>query len=205
MCKVGKDDAVCAAAVCSAADQVLLASSDARILRMNATDVPLKGRASGVKKGLKPKPGQRLVDLVVLPSPLLTPAADTKAEDGASDSAAAVKAGGGPWLLLVTANGKGGLLAAGQVAQQGRGTMGVTQLKLGPGDRLVAARLAGPGDEVVLGRAQGGVQRLKVADVKVLGANGKGTQLIEMTEQDSVTSVGVIYSAASEGAAAEDA
>lgn len=106
--KVGEEEEVGWAAACAPGDCVLLASSGGQVLVLPTHAIRAAGRTAGAVAGLKPKAGHSMVGMVLVPSEAAQ-SLKTGDEGGApgSGSAPQGKAGKGPWLFLVTVQGKG--------------------------------------------------------------------------------------------------
>jgi DNA gyrase subunit A len=93
-------------------------------------------------------------------------------------------------VLSVTEFGYGKRTAVEEYREQGRGGLGLINLKVsdktGP---VVAALPVAPDDELVVATKQGMVIRTPVADISQFGRSTQGVRVIRLNEEDAVVSV----------------
>ncbi|KAF8061304.1 gyrA [Scenedesmus sp. PABB004] len=195
--KLSQGEELVAGGLAPAGAQVVLASSGGLLARFRMDLVRESGRTSGCVKGIRLKPGERLVAMTVLPPELAATAAAAAAASGDGEAAAPAAAGGrraGPWLLLVTRRGLGKRVPLSDVPIKARrGPQGVIGVKLAPGDALAAMRLLHSADDDVVLASRGGLMaRCAASDVAALGRAAKGVRVISLNDGDEVQTVAVV-------------
>jgi len=203
--KVEEGDAVGWAATCSPGDCVLVATSTGRVLLFPTDTLRAAGRGAGPIKGIKLGAGQEVVGMTLVPRALVPSlAADPGASEGEEEAGEQVDAGSGPWVLMVTAEGKGKRVPLSVFSVQRRGNAGVYGTRPKDGDSLAVVRMVRPGEEVVLGTARGKVSRLALESVPVYSKSAVGNKLISISPGDVVQAVAVVPSRdKGEGAASD--
>eukprot|EP00878_Enallax_costatus_P019373 GHUV01020438.1.p1 GENE.GHUV01020438.1~~GHUV01020438.1.p1 ORF type:complete len:826 (+),score=272.01 GHUV01020438.1:1150-3627(+) len=216
--KLDEGERLAAGALARPGSTVILASSGGMVAHFSLDTVRVSGRTAGSIKGMKLKPHESLVSMTVLPPDLaqLVAAAQaaTKAADDAEDDdnrssdsspqqeqeqhedavSSSSSKDTGPWLLLITSKGHGKRVPLDGISiKKGRGTQGITGIKLGAGDSLALAQLVmSRDDDVVLASRQGVMIRCSAADIRAMGRQGKGVRVISLNEGDEVQTVAVV-------------
>lgn len=96
-------------------------------------------------------------------------------------------------VLIVTDGGYGKRTEINEYRQQSRGGVGViTQKTQGKVGKVVSCRSVLDSDDIVLATDQGQTIRMSCGGVSVLGRNTQGVRLINLKEQEYVTSLAVV-------------
>lgn len=121
-------------------------------------------------------------------------------DDAAAEEEGEVEEGGtGPWMLLLSVQGKGKRIALDEFKQQGRGGSGKKGLGLAKGDRLAALCLTGMGtsllgkaepEHVIIGSQEGVVNRFDVSSIRVQkGRATKGVGVMKLRQGDTIRDI----------------
>jgi len=180
------DDELIGAALCSAADDVLLISRKGQAIRFPATDDQLRpmGRATSGVTGMKFRPDDALLSMSVI-------GADMPEDDR--------------FVFTVTDGGFAKRTAVSEYRQQGRGGLGIKAMKLSE-DRgsLVGGLVVSESDEVIAIKVSGQIIRSTVADVPAKGRDTMGVKYVSVADDDAV-SVIALYPEAVDDAPTIDA
>ncbi|MDH5178781.1 MAG: DNA gyrase subunit A [Gammaproteobacteria bacterium] len=142
---------------------VLLFSSSGKSIRFNEEDVRPMGRASVGVRGIKLKPDQQVISLII-------------AEAGN--------------ILTVTENGFGKLTPIEDYPIHGRGGMGVISIQTTDRNGTVTgAKQVQPDDEIMLITTSGTLVRTRVDEISVMGRNTQGVKLISLGEDEKLSGV----------------
>src|SRR5262249_36603607 len=135
-------------AVCKEEDEVILGTEQGMSIRFKASDARPMGRPAVAARGIRLKDGDRVCGM-----------------GGGSDAA---------WLLTACRNGYGKGRAFAEYPLQGRGGLGVINIK--PTERngpVVTLCVVGDADDLIYISANGNVVRTPAAEVSLIG---RGTQ-----------------------------
>ena len=162
------DDELIGAALCSAADDVLLVSRKGQAIRFAADDDQLRpmGRATSGVTGMKFRHGDALLSMSVI-------GADMPEDDR--------------FVFTVTDGGFAKRTAVSEYRQQGRGGLGIKAMKLNE-DRgsLVGGLVVQESDEVIAIKVSGQIIRSAVAEVPAKGRDTMGVKFVGLTGDDAV-------------------
>ncbi|MEA4944436.1 MAG: DNA gyrase subunit A [Propionicimonas sp.] len=161
-------DELIGAALCSAADDVLLVSRKGQAIRFAADDEQLRpmGRATSGVTGMKFRYGDALLSMSVID-------ADMPEDDR--------------YVFTVTDGGFAKRTAVSEYRQQGRGGLGIKAMKLNE-DRgsLVGGLVVQESDEVIAIKVSGQIIRSAVADVPAKGRDTMGVKFVGVADDDAV-------------------
>ncbi|MBI2191858.1 MAG: DNA gyrase subunit A [Planctomycetes bacterium] len=144
--------------------EVLLATADGTAIRFRESDVRCMGRTARGVRGIRLRPGDRVIDLVV-------------ADPDAS-------------LLTVCENGFGKCTQPKAYRAQSRGGQGVINIKTTERNGKVVGMMAvRDEDDLMMVTQAGMIVRVPVKTIRVVGRNTQGVRLIRLKEGDRLVSV----------------
>lgn len=142
---------------------VLLFGSSGKSIRFSEDDVRPMGRASVGVRGIKLKPEQKVISLII-------------ADEGN--------------ILTVTEKGFGKLTPIDDYPMHGRGGMGVISIQTTERNGAVTgAKQVEQDDEIMLITTSGTLVRTRVDEVSVMGRNTQGVKLISLGEDEKLSGV----------------
>ena len=143
-------------AVTSGHRDVMLATSNGKLIRFPESDVRAMGRTARGVRGIRLDPGTRVISLML-------------ASEGL--------------VLTATENGYGKCTPCAEYRRQGRAGQGLISIRTSPRNgAVVAADLVEPNDELMLITDGGKLVRTRVSEVSVLGRNTQGVKLISLSD-----------------------
>ena len=160
------DDALVGVRVARKDDQMLIASKDGYAICFSSEDARPMGRPAAGVRGMKMREGDKVVSLILAP-PNAT-------------------------VMTVCANGYGKRTPLAEYRVQGRGGMGIINIKTTErnGD-VVAVLEVTDDDDLLIATQRGQVVRTPVRDISTLGRATQGVRLVRFKEDDDkVASVG---------------
>ena len=135
---------------------VMLASSDGKMIRFAEGEVRAMGRTARGVRGMRLADGERVISLII-------------ADDGL--------------VLMATVNGFGKCTGISEFRAQGRGGLGVIAIQTNQRNgNVVSALLVASTDEVVLITDAGKLVRTRVAEISVMGRNTQGVRLVSLND-----------------------
>ena len=150
------DDRLVGVAVTDGSRDVMLATSDGKLIRFPESDVRAMGRTARGVRGIRLGRGARVISLMI-----------------ASDSL----------VLTATENGYGKCTPAADYRKQGRAGQGLISIRTSRRNgSVVGAELVEPTDELMLITDGGKLVRTRVSEVSVLGRDAQGVKLISLSE-----------------------
>ncbi|MEW5919540.1 MAG: DNA gyrase subunit A [Bacillota bacterium] len=150
---------------------VLMATARGLLIRFSSQQLRPLGRTARGVKGITLTPGDRVVNMNLLPA---NPAVKTA-------------------LFLVTEKGFGKITRANEFRKQNRGGKGILALKVSEQvGELVSFALVQKKDEFIIITARGLVIREKVAPVSVQGRYARGVTLIRLSPDDKVVNLAIL-------------
>ena len=158
------DDVLVGTAVTDGSQDIMLFSSEGKVVRFAESSVRAMGRTARGVRGIRLGSGHRLISLVV-------PQAGSK-------------------ILTVSENGYGKRSETSEFPVKGRGTKGV--IGMTTSDRngaLVGAEQVWDGDEIMLISNQGTAVRTRIEEVGVQGRNTQGVRVIRTRDAEVLVSV----------------
>ncbi|MFN3287380.1 MAG: DNA gyrase subunit A, partial [Sphingomonadaceae bacterium] len=177
----GSDDALVGVALCEEGDDALLATALGKAIRFPVGDVrEFQSRASTGVRGMTLAEGDRVISLTIL-------------HPAGSDAAAE------ELILTVASDGFGKRTPASAYRRTGRGGLGIRNIELRGGARVVASFPARDGDEIMLVTDQGKLIRTAAGSVRVIaGRDTRGVKLFSLTPGEAVVSAAHIEEPAGE-------
>ena len=170
-----EDDELVGVGLTEGNSDLLLFSDSGKSIRFSETDVRVMGRGARGVRGIALKKGQRLIAMLAVRE---------------RDTSKAV--------LTATARGYGKQTSLTEFPRKRRGGQGVIAIQDGiRNGKVVGAVLVSAEDELMLMTESGRLVRTRVAEIPRLGRNTQGVRLIDMAEQESLISVGLIEDAES--------
>ena len=149
------DDHLVGVAVTDGGCDVMLATSDGKLIRFPESDVRAMGRTARGVRGMRLGRGARVIALMI-----------------ASDDL----------VLTATENGYGKCTPAAEYRQQGRAGQGLISIRTSPRNgAVIGAELVEEHDELMLITDGGKLVRTRVSEVSVLGRNTQGVKLISLS------------------------
>ena len=150
------DDRLVGVAVTDGSCDVMLATSDGKLIRFPESDVRAMGRTARGVRGIRLGRGARVISLMI-----------------ASESL----------VLTATENGYGKCTRAADYRKQGRAGQGLLSIRTSRRNgSVVGAELVEPTDELMLITDGGKLVRTRVSEVSVLGRDAQGVKLISLSE-----------------------
>jgi DNA gyrase subunit A len=150
------DDRLVGVAVTDGSRDVMLATSDGKLIRFPESDVRAMGRTARGVRGIRPGRGARVISLMI-----------------ASDSL----------VLTATENGYGKCTPAADYRKQGRAGQGLIAIRTSRRNgAVVGAELVEPTDELMLITDGGKLVRTRVSEVRVVQRDAQGVKLISLSE-----------------------
>ena len=173
---LSEDDSLVGVAVVSQEDEVMLGTSKGYAIRFPVTAVRAMGRTARGVRGIRPKKGDEVVDLVVV------------------DHTAAV--------LSVGANGLGKRTPFDEYRVTNRGGLGIISMKVSArtGD-VVALKAVQEQDDLMIMTENGMVVRIAVEGVSMVGRSTQGVKLISVRSGDRLVAVTPVVKEDTEGEA----
>ncbi len=160
---IREDDELIDVQITSGKDQVLLATRNGLAIRFDENDTRVMGRATAGVRGIRLRPGDEVVGMVVVPHE--------------SD----------PTLLVLTEAGMGKRSEVDAYRLQGRGGYGVINIKTSEKTgKVIGVKAVQPDDQVMIVTKAGVVNRQKIDEIRVIGRATQGVRLINLDEGDEV-------------------
>ena len=151
------------AAITDGRRDILLTASSGKAARFKESDVRAMGRSARGVRGIRLRPGQRVISLVI------------PEENGL--------------LLTASARGYGKRTRLSEFPVKGRGAQGVIAMKESERNgELVAAVQVFDGDELMLISNQGTLVRTSADEVSIISRNAQGVRLINLRKGESLNS-----------------
>ena len=158
------NDDVIGARITTGSDEIILGTHDGMAIRFNESNVRAMGRTARGVKGVKLRPGDQVVDMVL-------------SSDGSS-------------LLTVCENGFGKRTDLDDYRPQNRGGIGLTNIKTSERNgKVVALKAVNPDDDLMLISAKGILIRTGLDQLRDIGRNTQGVKLIRLDQGDKLVAV----------------
>ena len=149
------DDRLVGVTVTNGSRDVMLATSDGKLIRFPESDVRAMGRTARGVRGIRLGRGARVISLMI-------------ASEGL--------------VLTATENGYGKCTPPAEYRQQGRGGQGLISIRTSERNgAVVGAELVGESDELMLITDGGKLVRTRVNEVSVVSRNTQGVKLIRLS------------------------
>ena len=159
--KLDEDDDLIGAAITSGEDEIILGTRDGMAIRFPESQVRSMGRVSRGVQGIRLRPGDEVVDLVI-------------AEPNSS-------------LLTICENGYGKRTPIEEYRPQNRGGLGLINIKTTERNgKVVALKTVHDDDELMLITANGMMIRTGLEQVREIGRNTAGVRMITLKEGDKL-------------------
>ncbi len=170
---LSEDDELVGVGLTEGNSDLLLFSCSGKSVRFSETDVRVMGRGARGVRGIALKGGHRLIAML------------TVKERDVSKA-----------VLTATARGYGKRTVLAEFPRKRRGGQGVIAIQNGiRNGKVVGAVLVSEEDELMLMTEGGRLVRTRVTEISLLGRNTQGVRLIDLSEQESLISVGLIEEA----------
>ena len=151
-----ENDHLVGASITDGNRDVMLASSNGKMIRFAEEEVRAMGRTARGVRGMRLPSGVRVISLII-------------ADEG--------------MVLMATENGYGKCTAMSEFRAQGRGGLGVIAIQTNKRNgNVVGALLVATSDEVVLITDAGKLVRTRVSEISVVGRNTQGVRLISLND-----------------------
>ncbi len=196
-----EDDELVAVAVTQTGDEIVVSSAKGQAVRFRQSDARPMGRASSGVRGIKLRAGDSLVGMVVADpdATLLTvcekgygkrtpfgpnspgeeppPGEESEVEESTAE-------------VAETPEEEDGDSTSARYPTKSRGTMGVRDIKTTERNGVVVAiaRISDD-DEVLMITARGKIQRIRAADISVIGRNTQGVRIMSLDDADTLAAV----------------
>jgi DNA gyrase subunit A len=165
--KLDPNDDVIGVALTTGADNIVLGTRDGMAIRFDEKRVRSMGRVSRGVRGIKLRLKDTVVGMVI-------------AQEGAS-------------LLTVCENGYGKRTSFDDYRPQGRGGLGLINIKTTERNgKVVALKAIGEDDELMMITAEGMIIRTGLDEVREIGRNTQGVRLIKISEGDKLVAAAKI-------------
>ncbi len=167
--KIKEDDCLQYVRFAKTGEQLLLGTSNGRILRFEINDqqIPVMGRITQGNQAVRVSPREQLVGCVTLP------------QEGN--------------ILLVCDRGYGKRLPVNGIRRGNRGDLGTQALQFKtPTDMLVGMVAASSGSEAVMVTSEQRLLRLQLDNVKLWGKDGSGDKLVQLKSEEKIITVTVL-------------
>jgi DNA gyrase subunit A len=165
------DDELIDVQITSGNDEVILATYEGMAIRFHEADVREMGRVATGVRGIRRRPGDAVVGMVVLRQ-------DNREHET---------------LLVVTEKGRGKRTAIDDYRFQSRGGMGVINFRITEQTgKVVAIKGVLPSDELMLITRKGVVNRQRVGEIRVIGRATQGVRVMALDEGDVLVDVACV-------------
>jgi DNA gyrase subunit A len=150
-------------AITDGSRDIMLFNDAGKVIRFTEGDVRPMGRTASGVRGIKLKPGQHVISMLI-----------------ASDSP----------VLTATENGYGKRTLAGDYPVYGRGGQGVIAIQVTERNgNVIGAVHADDNDEVMLISGGGTLVRTRVNEISVMGRNTQGVRLIALSDDEKLVGI----------------
>jgi DNA gyrase subunit A len=154
--------------ITSGDDQIVLATRDGMAIRFHESDVREMGRATTGVRGIRLRPGDEVVGMVVVRKEFA----------------------GQATVLVATEHGRGKRTLVEEYRFQGRGGQGVINFRVNEqSGKVIAIKNVLPGDELMLITRAGVITRQRINEIRVIGRNTQGVRLMTLDEGDVLVDV----------------
>ncbi len=173
------DNTLVGVAVTDGTQDVMLFGSGGKVIRFKESNVRAMGRTARGVRGIKLKPGQRVISLIIPES------------DGQ--------------LLVASEHGYGKRSLIEDYSVIGRGGQGVIGMKLSERNgEMVGAVQIFPGDEVLFISDQGTMVRTTTDEVSIQGRNTQGVRLINLSGDEHLVGIAPVQELEETGSDSEE-
>jgi DNA gyrase subunit A len=167
--KLADDDKVVSVALSSPGDTIVIATAKGRAARFDEKAVRNMGRNAGGVRGIRLKPGDSVVGMVVT----------------ATENAT---------IVTACVNGYGKRTPIADYPIKGRGNMGVINIKVTErnGDVVTIARCH-DGDDIMFITRSGMIVRSPAIDLRPMGRNTQGVRLVNIKSDDAIVAAEIVH------------
>jgi DNA gyrase subunit A len=163
------DDSVMDAKISDGSCDIFLATKEGMSIRFNEEDIRPMGRVARGVKGMTLSKTDHVIGMEI------------------------VEKGGNPTILMVTEMGYGKRTSFDEYREQSRAGMGViTQKTTDKVGNVICTRKVADSNQLILTTDKGQVIRMKCTDISIIGRNTQGVRLINLNEDEKVTSVALL-------------
>ena len=168
--------------------------------RTDAQQLRPLGRATRGVRAMKLKAADELISMDILPAQVI--AGIGTAEEGEeeeileTEELLPTEGDRGPWLLAITAGGKGKRIPINQFRLQRRAGQGIRAIKFRTGDKLAALRVVNPEDELMIITNRGIIIRQAVDAISLQSRMATGVRVQRLDEDDAIAAVALVPPAA---------
>ncbi len=163
------DDDLIGVSLTTGEDDIILGTRDGMTIRFEESQVRSMGRASRGVRGIKLRPGDAVVGMVIV-------------EEGAS-------------LFTVCEKGYGKRTALHSYRSQSRGGLGLKDIKTSERNgKVVALKAVRSEDDLMMITAKGIIIRMGLDEIRSIGRNTQGVRLIKLKEGDKLVAAEKIIS-----------
>jgi DNA gyrase subunit A len=167
--KLEPSDDLIGVALTSGKNHIILGTKDGMAIRFDESQARPMGRGAHGVRGIKLRKGDAVVDMVI-------------AEEAAAEGQAT--------LLTICENGHGKRTTLEDYRAQGRGGIGLINIKTSERNGSVVALKAVKGeDDIMIMTANGIIIRTGLEEIREIGRNTQGVRLIKLEENDKVVAV----------------
>ena len=183
--KLREDDELVDVVVTKPGDEVILSTATGMAIRFNESDARSMGRNTSGVKGINLGKDDELVGMVVADpeSTLLT----------ATENGYGKRTNFGPNSVEEgddADNGEDETSSSARYRTQRRGGKGVRDIKAtARNGKVIGICRVGDDDEVMLMTSRGKLQRIRAADISVIGRNTQGVRIMSLDDGDTLTAV----------------
>ena len=171
-----EDDHLVGVVVTDGSKDILLVSDAGKAIRFSENVIRVTGRTAKGVRGIRLKPGQRVISLMALPA----------AEPGNEGNNGINE----PTILTATEHGYGKRTLISDFPRKGRAGRGVIAIKTSDRNgKVVSAHIVSESDEVMLITDGGILIRTRVAEISTIGRNVQGVRLISLGNDDRLVCV----------------
>jgi DNA gyrase subunit A len=167
--KLEPSDDLIGVALTSGKNHIILGTKDGMAIRFDESQARPMGRGAHGVRGIKLRKGDAVVDMVI-------------AEEAAAEGQAA--------LLTICENGHGKRTTLEDYRAQGRGGIGLINIKTSERNgSVVALKAVRDEDDIMIMTANGIIIRTGLEEIREIGRNTQGVRLIKLEENDKVVAV----------------
>jgi len=195
-------DRLIGVALCSEADDVLLATRNGKAIRFMSTAIrEFQSRSSTGVRGIRLLGDDEVISMSILrragtsaeerEAYLKSPRwRDNEGADGLDPERYAFMADNEQFILTVTKNGFGKRTSAYEYRRTNRGGQGITNIDTSERNGgVVASFPAKPGEQIMLATDQGKMIRTTVGSIRIAGRNTQGVMIFRVDKSEHVVSV----------------
>ncbi|MCX5632216.1 MAG: DNA gyrase subunit A [Phycisphaerae bacterium] len=183
--KLEPSDDLIGVALTSGKNHIILGTKDGMAIRFDESQARPMGRGAHGVRGIKLRKGDCVVDMVIAEE------AATEGQAPSTGSTSSPQAGSGQAALLtICENGHGKRTTLEDYRAQGRGGIGLINIKTSERNgSVVALKAVRDEDDIMIMTANGIIIRTGLEEIREIGRNTQGVRLIKLEENDKVVAV----------------